>query len=715
MSDRNRICLEYLMLLVRSGRLSRAQELLTNPYAMEAGLLTKPDRGNAKQLLKELRGFGPEFSRLLDLHLVAHSLLFRVNSPDWLTAWFGRDVDLGLHFPGMNRAEILSARWRAVPVIVVNWKARLVFFITALFEGEGDRRFWPPWADGLMDDQCKSAIETSASAASSVFPLDRGEKFFCFPLLVPGKRIQLKGSSLGLGMAIGFLSAARNLSVPRRLVASGSITGKCGEVGDAEALKEKAACAEKKGFRVLLHPSCAPLPITPPGLETLPVSDLGEAWMFTQLYAPGKSRDLTLFSEMIRDADVFLNNVDMVDPSWLDWARRERMSDGAPGHLFKAPNGPARLVDKIGWALRNWKLDRAGSMAALVSPTGFQSMATSSALSALRFCTQNMALANHRGDVEAASCWYEKGERVFKKAMKADINACADFLNNRFVARHNRYDFSPIFPDQLTSMLRCLEERYAAQCRGGCMADRVLGELYGSICQNFGFCGPRYLSQCEHYAEMAVRAFGGGDVPELREDLLRQYCHIAYAELDAGDLGKAEDALFRYLETDGWAELLGQVEERELTRWQHALLARFLVETSNNPAKRRYLDWALLNRTRVMDRQHPSQLWLYNLGRIAFQLERRKESASVWEESLRLCHGAGAGPTISVMALLPLSGLLRCGHLSSVDPFEAKRQVLKAAETLNHEYFGILRQGAFDGVLQQVWEKPGDLFPFAYR
>jgi len=61
-----------------------------------------------------------------------------------------------------------------------------------------------------------------------------------------------------------------------------------------------------------------------------------------------------------------------------------------------------------------------------------------------------------------------------------------------------------------------VEERYLTQCAGGCVVDRTLGELYGSICQNFGFCGPRYLSECEDHAQKAMQALGGGDVPETR-------------------------------------------------------------------------------------------------------------------------------------------------------------------------------------------------------
>jgi hypothetical protein len=212
-----------------------------------------------------------------------------------------------------------------------------------------------------------------------------------------------------------------------------------------------------------------------------------------------------------------------------------------------------------------------------------------------------------------------------------------------------------------------------------------------------------------------MQAFGGGDVPELKEDLLRQLVYLAYAALDAGDHEKAQAVAFRHFEVTGWGELWACHDARDLSRWQHALLARVLAESSDGSQKTRYMEWAFQNRTGIMGQGHPWQLWLYNLGRIALQLNRKNDAASLWEESLRLCRVEANGPTIRAMALLPLSGLHAGGHLSCADLASAKIQVLETVENLNPEHFGMVRRVEFEEVLQHIWEQPGDLFPFTCR
>jgi hypothetical protein len=212
-----------------------------------------------------------------------------------------------------------------------------------------------------------------------------------------------------------------------------------------------------------------------------------------------------------------------------------------------------------------------------------------------------------------------------------------------------------------------------------------------------------------------VQAFGGGDVPELRDDVLRQECYLAYARLDLGDGEKARAAMFRFLEVGGWAEVWGRMNARGFSRWQRALLARYLADAGDGSQWREYLDRVLGDRSNLADHDHPSQLWLYNLGRIALELDRRQEATDLFEESLGICLKGELGPTVHVMALLPLSGLWKLGRLSGVDLDQAMRQISESAEKLNPEYFSLLREKEFEAVLVEVWESPGRLFPFMYR
>jgi len=345
-----------------------------------------------------------------------------------------------------------------------------------------------------MDKQCRVAVESAVSAAESVLPLPQGRHFFCYPLAVRNKSVQLKGSSLGLSLALAFLSLSKGEPLPRDLAASGALTPP-DLVKKVTALEKKARLAEKRWMRVFLYPSSGSPPVKLTGMDLLPVNDLREAWMFARLYSPGRSQGLILLSEMLRDPDVFVNNMDLVEPEWLDWIGREGMAGEVISRVLDVPKRFSIFVDKIGWSLKNWKLEPARAMGSLVSPRAFAAAASSSALTALCFCTRNVTLANHRGDVSTAADWVREGELLLERALKADINACSDFLNNCFVARHNRYEFSPYLSVEMERILACMEKRRAAQCAGGCMADMPLGELYGTLCQNFGFVSgePRML------------------------------------------------------------------------------------------------------------------------------------------------------------------------------------------------------------------------------
>jgi len=336
-------------------------------------------------------------------------------------------------------------------------------------------------------------------------------------------------------------------------------------------------------------------------------------------------------------------------------------------------------------------------------------------LSAFRFCTRNLALSNHRGDVSGALKWSKMADSLFDRAMKADINACADYLNNRFISLHNRYVFSPGFPENLKAILGCLEDRYRTQCAGGCVADRVLGELYGSIVQNFGFCGPKYLGDCEKYAELAMAAFGAEEVPELKDDMLRQYSYLVYTYLDAGQTGAARKALFRYLEIKSRYGFRKRLERKELSRWQHAVAARFFSDAEASKETDTYFHWGVENEKNIRDMGHPWQLWLYNMGRIAHKLNKLKEAKRLFSESLKLCLSEKSGPTVRVMALLPVACLRHIGHLPGKDFNKTYCIVKTAARGLNRKYFKILFEAEPETVLESVFNSPSTLFPFSYH
>ena len=278
----------------------------------------------------------------------------------------------------------------------------------------------------------------------------------------------------------------------------------------------------------------------------------------------------------------------------------------------------ARFLFNLKSKIESRKLEDADVFCALVSDALFQKAAAGAPLSAFGYAVAALMLANHRGDTTAGQSAADKADRLFQTAVTGDVNLCAEFLNCRFVSFHNQYRFSPAFPDALRQMLKMLEARRRCQYEFGCPTDAVLARLYGTIAQNFGFCGPKHLPDTETYARMAMDAFGSGSIPEYLEDALRQHSYLTYAYLDAGNHPKAYANLLAFLGVTNWKGIEKLRIENRLSVWHHAALARFLADAAGPGGcpeqKTQYLDWCARDQHVFSDREHPRQLWTFNHG-----------------------------------------------------------------------------------------------------
>jgi hypothetical protein len=362
----------------------------------------------------------------------------------------------------------------------------------------------------------------------------------------------------------------------------------------------------------------------------------------------------------------------------------------------------------------DWKLDEAQAFITLAGPEHLDRGATVSPVSTLRFCTAALAVSNHRGDLAAAERWVAAAERVYAEARRSELDGCADFVNNRFVMLHNRYRFEPCLGEEIQSLLEVLDQRRQLVCAAGCEVDAKLGELHGTIAQNFGFCGPGRLQECVRHAMAAMDAFGCGNVPEFAQDFLRMFGYWVYAYLDAGETDNALKALDAYTGAEGWDDLMRKVREQKLTRWHHAAVARFLAAAPGDMAAEVYLSHVRDAAPRMIEEGHPWQLWLNNLGRIAIANRLPTSARRMFEESLRLCRLARLGPTVRLMALLPLSGLrlLEClpGDMGAIET-----EIQQAADAIDCGRFNLLLEGPLVKALEAVWWKPEVYFPFTYR
>jgi hypothetical protein len=432
-------------------------------------------------------------------------------------------------------------------------------------------------------------------------------------------------------------------------------------------------------------------------------------------HAPGHGGSLKVLSEMLKAPDTFIHHIRTVDPAWVRRAAEHGRTTAIARRIVQSPHLFQQLSEKLAECLNNGELETA----AVLSQTIQSQMSPASppllpALAMFKWCSLNLALANHRGDIAAAERWIHQGERLACVARQSDLTALTDFYNHQLIHRHNRFEFSPHWPRALREALPLLESRYQQQCRFGCTTDQTLGRLYGSIVQNYAFCGPAYLSLTLEYHQRARKALGEGAAEDLTDGWRRQLNYLTYAFLDAKAFDRAERSFLDYMGIASRKDL-GTLRFCQRSSWEHALAARFLADAGHPAEQRHYLTICRSLSSPPLNASHPRQLWAFNMGRMAFRLDDAEAARRFWQHSLELCLDKSSGSTIGIMALLPLSGLHQLNVLTAVQMRHYRQTLRKTASRLHPSYFRFLHEQPFSDVLAAVWHRPDTIFPFTCR
>jgi hypothetical protein len=327
-----------------------------------------------------------------------------------------------------------------------------------------------------------------------------------------------------------------------------------------------------------------------------------------------------------------------------------------------------------------------------------------SAVTAFRLAQCAWAVATRKGDPQEAGRWAACCESLCDSVVVFDrgLALVGDFWNRRFITeRHALYRFDPQLPKPVQEIVGRLEWYRDAQRVG----DRVpvipaLAKLYGTIAQNYGFCGPDYLADTKRYVELALEAFGGDGVAQFQNDRRRQLHYLLHALLDAGRLEEAEGVLQHYL---------GR-KEPDPSPYEHAALARFGAETGRFPPGYRGVCESLLRKDLE---GHPWQLWLWNVGRILTDSECKRLA---WEQGLRLCNRLGS--TARPMGLLHAAWLWGEGLASPEALRAAVEEILADLENgpLWKDHFRpLLTARSWAHALEEILAAPARYFPFTYR
>lgn len=714
-TDAGHLLLSHLSFLADSEEWQALAGLLLKPLEFRKCRLAAVDTPIEDLLLnldRRLADFG-ELRSLFHIALLSAHLRFPEECPPAVVSFLAERDIRDVLLPGISMAGPPPGRWVAAAVLVaLGEEAQLRYFVVGEAYGNGRLVRMPPWAEPLLDDSAKEAIFDAAEAAIRLSYMHRPDGFICFPLCIPNRTVQIRGRSLGLplGMAFaGLLSAEK----PARVIAATGDLAPGGTVRKVGGLDPKSVCltVNPRRFKALLFPAENGAPFSCDGLELLPVATLEDARMFSALYAPGKADRLIQLPAMLKDPQRFVEAFRTLDPAWIRWAvARGKLADVAE-QIAVSQDLFEGLLARLEESLKSRDLDLSSAISSLISPSHFQSSAAAAPKAAFKWCTQNIALANHTGNIAASADWIRMSEPLVLQIQSVEPEAVADHFNHRLVSQHNRYRFSPEVPPQLEKPLAFLENQLAVKKQAGSPVEITLGRLYGTLGQQFAFCGPAYLEAALGYFEKGRSALGEGTVPDLKLEWMRQINYEAFAYLDAGRFEEARQRVCAYLEVTGLREVRPEAVTPELP-WKHNLLARFLVDTMQEGLARQYLSWAGNRSFAPYKPDHPWQLWAFNVGRIAFALGETEGAVASFRMSLDLC--LKAKPTIRVMALLGLSGLARLNALPpSCAEIEAELR-LTAAE-LNADHFVDLFQVPFAQLLEQVWADPGRMFPFTYH
>ncbi len=316
--------------------------------------------------------------------------------------------------------------------------------------------------------------------------------------------------------------------------------------------------------------------------------------------------------------------------------------------------------------------------------------------------------------------WIKASEKYLDKVSVSYEKDVVNFLNSRFVAeRHNTYSFYPDLPDYLEKIKRIQEKFYEISKS----PLESLGRLYGSIAQNYGFCGPKYLNLCEKYVRLAQFHFGDGKILHLKNHWQREFAYLFFAYLDSKLYSFAEKSLFSYLGIKfiDEAKTICNKSVYPYNFYKHALL-RFISETMSfeNTIKEFVFKYKkCLEKIFLFESfSHPYQLIFYNLGKIFEYLGDLDRAKEAYEKSIEICLKINTETTLP-MSLLGFSKLFKIKKLSMSDQKNLKK-VLKFMASkdccLNKKhFFPVLELSSIEEVLKEIESKEANYFPFSYR
>jgi tetratricopeptide (TPR) repeat protein len=633
---------------------------------------------------------------LLEKHLLAGFLLTpRDLREQWPSSILGLAERL---FPDTDPVLLLTASWIHVPILAVQGKnGRVVTMMIGLQPDIHDcRAIGSTPADGLTTKAVSKACRVAA----------RGQGIVYWFLQQVNEQ-PVRGNSLALPVALGLDFLHRSKPWPEGLFATGGLELN-GTIRPVGHIRKKYSC---------VAPSCL-LFLAPVDTDLLrkreqPIqacANFEDALFTATIFSSGTTgEDILLFQACWISEQNFFSHFHKLP---LPMIKHKRSGDFVQQAIAE-PENHLELVRNC-FSRCSHDQERGRILANLFTPETIQSLAGKTPpldFTAFYWCLAAVAYHNHCGQVAKSQAWENCANELSERVDQREISK---YFNHAFVScRFNRYDFRPDPTPELADVLKREEHKQELYPENS----YLLGALYGTLAQNFGFCGPDHLLSLRDMTAKARKTFGR----KYHNEQERLLNYEIYAYLDIGNMNKALQLTCRYLGFAGSGESdeLLQQAEKLLTApdpsapFKAALIIRLLSEINCSPSPDH-----ITEKLSLICRQHghPWQLISLNLGRMAASAGCLEEAEQLFRHSLQIC--LKDSDTMYPMGLLALAELHRT-DLARDDDYQKAREIMrwiKRTELLNADHFQLLLSlTAPEELLHEVNRKRCRLFPFSYR
>ena len=665
-----------------------------------------------KQLPSDIKFF---FKRAL----LTHTLLN--NNYPGLIRWAKKNLNWPRLISGLSGDTIEKSNWTNVLIPVTTpTEPRIISLIVGFLPGSIPV-FCPKWAINIFSHNSIQHLKRTIDLILEFTGSDNS--VYIFPLLEPDARIE--GGSFCLGVALGLLSLIKKQPIYKKLIATGNIFLSDGNicVGDVGDIEEKYKIVKFEGFSIFIVPYSQSHLIKREN-NTLPevvgVNDLEQAWMWARFYDKTNSDELRRM-ELLYTPKGFVDNCLSVTKDKLYWFVNEQIKQDLVNDIISDDSLCNSYLQKLHLCYQNRDKERLSLLLDL--NIDVKKLEDLNKIYAFSWYVYKFKIATDRGLLDESNKWSNYAKRFLKYAEITHKDLVVSFINSYFVhERHNRYKFFPDIPEEVKiyiEKLKVLEPNIE------------LGKLYGTIAQNYGFCGPKYLNEVEHYVKLAQKNFGDGEIKEsqLYKEWQREFSVLTYAYLDAGRIEDAKKCLWKYLNIEGWE--IEKIEyfckNYEDYAYQHVLIMRYLADAVGYSMFEKEIDFlfdqlrdkflSIFNQIKLKKVTHPWQLWTYNLGRILAVRGDRELAKEAWKVAINIC--LSGGETMQVMSLLALSALFNYNLYEREEEVILDKiiSLLKSPHTfLEKKHFEklVMFKDKKD-VLRLVYKESKIFFPFSYR